>query len=196
MRLCARRALHAPRWRRQAAGAFSGSGGGPSHRFTFGTSRLLSKINSLKLLPQCGLAFESDFLCYLQVSGVSRGRVRQRLKGGRCCHASSLATLFFIPLRPGDPVVGRSGGGTAGLRLTLRSGLFNLFERFLNNSGSTLQLWLTVGGRRRPVGESGLGLGVHTIPGNGQTQTTVHRLDLTQLSGLKFLLNKLFKPNV
>ncbi len=123
---------------------------------------------------------------YLWVSGVGRGRVRQRLKWGRRCHASALATLLFISLRPADPVVGRGRGAAARLHLALGRGLLQLLERFLDDRGSTRQLWWTVGGGR-PVGKSGLWLGAHTVPGNGQAQTTVHGLDLTQLCRLKFL---------
>lgn len=122
--------------------------------------------------------------CYLWVRGVGRGRVRQRLKWGRRCHASALATLLFIPLRPADPVVGRGRSAAAGL--ALRRGLLELLQRFLNNRGSTWQLQGSIG-RWRPVGQSGLRLSAHTIPGNGQAQTTIHRLDLTQLCRLKFL---------
>ena len=125
-------------------------------------------------------------ICYLWVSGVSRGRVRQRLKWGRCCNASALATLLFIPLRPADPVVGRGWSAAAGLHLALRRGLLQLLERFLNNRGSTWQLRWAIGGWR-PVGESRLWLGAHAIPGNGQAQTTIHGLDLTQLCWFKFL---------
>lgn len=125
-------------------------------------------------------------LLYLWVSCVSRGRVRQRLEWGRCCHPSALATLFFVPLRPRDPVVGRRGRGAVGLRLALRRGLLHLLERLLYDRRSAWHLRHAVGWWC-PVGEPGLRLGVHAVPGNGQTQAAIHRLDLTQLCRLKFL---------
>lgn len=260
--LCALRALHAPCWRRQGAGAFPRSGGSLSYWCTFGTNGVLvqrekttgggyafvklqiwsftsnmasemwenpcfhatvdwisvgkhvslkkchcfsqhSNILSIfyylmiKIKNPCqdftlNVTFVFmlvDFIPYLWLSGVSRGGVRQRLKWGRRCHASAFSTLFFISLRSADPVVGRGRSAAAGWQLALRRGLLHLLERFLYNCGSTRQLWQTVG-RGCPVGQSGLWLSAHTVPGNGQTQTTVHRLDLAQLGWLKFLSRK------
>lgn len=154
----------------------------------FSLSTHLNLIYS-KWYPNCSIYqyCEEHFhwLWYLWVSCVSRGRVRQRLEWGRCCHPSAFA-VFFVPLRPPDPVVGRCWCGAAGLCLTLRRGLLNLLERLLYNRGPAWHLRRAVGGWR-PVGDSRLRLGAYAVPGNGQTQATIHRLDLTQLCRLKFL---------
>lgn len=155
----------------------------------------LSKWNQMiktGLDPASEVTFEClsvHFKCkyYLWVSGVSWGRVRQRLNWGRSCHAPAVTTLLFISLRPADPVVGRGRSAAAGLRLALGRGLLQLLERFLDNQRPTWQLRRAIGGWC-PVGNSGLWLRAHTVSGNRQTQTSIHGLDLTQLCRFKFLI--------
>lgn len=120
---------------------------------------------------------------YFRVGGgVCWGAVRQGFEWGRWWQATALAVAPLVGVGFGE-AVGWSRGAAAGLRL--RYGLLHFLKRLLDQCGSTGRLGQ--GMRRARTIRHLRRLEPWTVPGYWNTKPSIHRLDFSQLSGIKLL---------
>ncbi len=117
---------------------------------------------------------------YFRLGGVCWGAVRQGFEWGRWWQAAALAVAPLVGVGFGE-AVGWSRSAATGLRY----GLLHFLKGLLDQCGSTGRLGR---GMRVPCTIRHLRrLDPWTVPGYWNTKTPIHRLDFSQLSGIKLL---------
>lgn len=142
----------------------------------------LSKYTLLDKIQHLNSTLRSTETYFRVGGGVCWGAVRQGFEWGRWWQATALAVAPLVGVGFGE-AVGWSRGAAAGLRL--RYGLLHFLKGLLDQCGSTGRLGQ--GMRRACTIRHLRRLDPWTVPGYWNTKPSIHRLDFSQLSGIKLL---------